>query len=102
MLCVFISSCSQILLKKGSSKENKGIYIFLNKNVIIGYSIFFLITLLVAYLYKYIDLSVGAVLDSSGYIFISVLSYIFLKETISKKKMLGIFVIIIGILICVL
>lgn len=101
-MSVFISSCSQILLKKGSSKDKKGLSIFVNKYVISGYCIFFFVTLMITYLYRYVDLSIGAVLDSSGYIFISILSYIFLKETISKKKMLGIFIIITGILICVL
>lgn len=100
-MCVFISSCSQILLKKGSKIEKKGIYIFLNKYVICGYTIFFTVTLIVTYLYKYIDLSIGALLDSAGYVFITILSCIFLKERVSKTKVFGIIVILIGIFICV-
>lgn len=98
--CVLASSCSQILLKKGALKNRKGIWMYLNSYVIIGYSIFLSVTLFSTYLYKFINLSVGTLLDSSGYIFVTVLSALFLKEKISKRKTLGICLIVGGILIC--
>ncbi len=97
---VFISSASQILLKKSADKEypNK-IREYLNPRVIFAYTVFFAATLCSITAYKKIPLSLGPILESSGYVFVAVLSYLFLKEKISKKKMLGLSVIIIGIII---
>lgn len=49
--------------------------------------------------YQWIPLSIGPVLESTGYIFVSVLGYIFLKEKMGRKKMFGMLMILIGILI---
>ena len=46
-----------------------------------------------------IPLSYGPILESTGYIFVAVLSWIFIKERINLKKGIGIATIIIGILI---
>lgn len=97
---VFISSISQIILKKAALKEypNK-IREYLNARVIFAYIIFFGATLCSIWAYKVIPLSLGPILESAGYLFVAVLSWLFLKEKITKKKMLGLSVIIIGIII---
>lgn len=97
--CVFASSCSQISLKKSALKDRKGIWVYLNGEVIFGYGVFFLATLCSTYLYKYINLSLGTLLDSCGYIFVTVLSVLLLKEKVSKRKIFGICLIFTGILI---
>lgn len=99
VLCVFTSSCAQILLKKGSLNNQSGIKAYLNKYVISGYSIFLLMTVFSTFLYKKLDLSLGTALDSLGYIFIIVLSYAFLSEKLTKKKVFGIIVIALGVII---
>ena len=97
---VFISSVSQIILKKAAQKEypNK-IREYLNARVIFAYFIFFGATLCSIWAYTVIPLSLGPILESAGYIFVAVLSWLFLKEKITKKKMLGLSIIIIGIII---
>ena len=97
---VFISSVSQIILKKSAEKSypNK-IREYLNVRVIFAYIVFFAATLCSILAYTKIPLSFGPVLESSGYFFVAVLSYLFLKEKISVKKMFGLAVIIIGIII---
>ena len=97
---VFISSVSQILLKKSANKKHESfIKEYLNPIVIISYLIFFLATLMSVYAYKGIPLSMGAILDSSGYIFVTVLSAIFLKEKPTLKKVGALVIIIAGIAI---
>lgn len=100
-LCsVFISSVSQVLLKSSANKEHgNALKEYLNPKVIIAYGMFFLATLITILAYKYVPLSMGGILESSGYIFVAVLSYIFLHEEISKRKMLGLAVILLGILV---
>lgn len=97
---VFISSISQIILKKSADREYPSkIREYLNVRVIFSYIIFFGATLCSILAYTKIPLSLGPVLESSGYFFVAVLSYIFLKEKISKQKMIGLSIIIIGIII---
>ena len=100
-LCsVFISSVSQVLLKSSANKEHgNALKEYLNPKVIVAYGMFFLATLITILAYKYVPLSMGGILESSGYIFVAVLSYIFLHEKISKRKMLGLAGILLGILV---
>lgn len=100
-LCsVIISSFSQIMLKKSASIEhNSKLNEYLNIRVITAYGLFFISTLVTMYAYRIIPLSLGPILESSGYIWISILSYLFLKERISKMKAVGLVTIIVGILI---
>lgn len=100
-LCaVFVSSVSQIMLKKSADKtyESK-IKEYMNPRVIIAYGLFFGATLITVIAYKYIPLSLGPILESSGYFFVTILGMIFLKEKVGKKKAIGLLIILIGIIV---
>lgn len=98
LLSVFISSISQILLKKSAEKNyNNLISEYLNPRVVFSYGMFFLSTLLTMYAYKGVPLSFGALLEASGYIYIPILSYFFLGEKITALKIAGAVFIILGI-----
>lgn len=100
--CVFFSSCSQILLKHSAVKGYKGIKTYLNFETLLGYGIMFLAMFGATILYKHIDLSVGTVLDSLGYVFVLVLSMLILKEKISVGQIKGMVLIMLGTVICCL
>lgn len=96
---VLISAFSQILLKIEAKKEHKSwIYEYLNVRVIIAYIMFFGATFISIYCYKVLPLSMGPLLDSCGYIFVTVLGYFILHEKISRRKMIGIVLVLIGVL----
>ena len=97
---VFISSVSQIILKKsaGIHYQNR-IREYLNLRVILAYTIFFLATLCTVFAYKYVPLSMGPILGATEYAFVALLSFFILKEKISKKKLAGLLVIIAGVII---
>lgn len=98
---VFISSCSQILLKKAANKTYKNIIEeYLNPLVIAAYSVFLLSSFLTMYSYKYVQLSIGPMIEAMGYVFVAVLGRIFLKEKINKKAAIGMGLILVGIVIC--
>ena len=100
ILSVFISSVSQILLKQSANiKYESRIREYLNVRVIVAYGIFFLATLITILAYKKIPLSLGPVLETTGYFFVAVLSRIILKEHIGKRKIIGILVVIVGIVV---
>lgn len=97
---VFVSSVSQVLLKSSAGRTYQTIWEeYLNVKVIVAYGMFFLSSLITIMAYKGVPLSMGPILEASGYIFVSVLSYIFLHEKISRKKMIGLAVILTGIVI---
>ena len=70
----------------------------MNFKAIFAYGMFFVSSLLTVWAYKFVPLSMGPVLESSGYFFVTVLSVIFLKEKVGLKKALGLALIIVGII----
>lgn len=101
IICVFISSCIQIVLKKAALKERKGLKVFANLEVIVCYIVFLGVTFCTTYLYKHVELSVGTLLDSLGYVFIIILSVVFLKEKMTINKFIGVSLVILGVFICI-
>lgn len=97
---VFISSIAQVVLKKSADKTyGSKIKEYLNPLVIGAYIVFFGSSLLTTIAYKGVPLSLGPILESSGYIYITVLGIFFLREKVSAKKFIGNILIILGILI---
>lgn len=95
---VLISSLSQVLLKQSTMKSyDSKIKEYLNIKVVCAYGMFFLSTLMTVFAYRSIPLSIGPILESSGYIFITILSVLILKEKITKRKLFGIITIMVGI-----
>jgi EamA-like transporter family. len=100
VLSAFISSISQMMLKKSSQKTYPSrIREYLNPLVITAYAMFFGCTLLSMYALKVVPLLFAPMLESSGYIFVAVFSYIFFKEKFTKRQMIGMAFIIAGIVI---
>ncbi len=98
LFSVFISSCSQIILKKSAQVTYEHwIREYLNVRVISAYTIFLLSSFLTMYAYKYVPLSLGPMLEACGYIFVTVLGVCILKEKVGKRKLAGMALIMAGI-----
>ena len=97
---VFIASCSQILLKKSSKIKYKSfIKEYLNWRVFLGYGMMFTSTILTILAFKGLEFKSEQILESMGYIFIMILSRVFLKEKITKNKIIGNALILLGIIV---
>jgi len=97
---VFISSVSQVLLKKAASKEYKNHFLeYLNIRVIIAYALFFCATLLSVFAYKVLPLSMGPIIESTGYIYVAIFGVTIFNEKLSKKKIMSLVLIVVGIVI---
>ncbi len=98
---VFIASVSQILLKQSAQKTGGGSFLsqYLNKYVIIGYLLLFISMLIPFYTYKFVPLKYGSITETTAYVFVMILSAIFLKEKITKKRLIGNLLIICGIIV---
>ena len=96
----FISALSQILLKTAAKRQySSWIYEYLNVRVISAYAIFFLASLITVYCYKVVPLSMGAMLEASGYVFVTVLGRLMLKEKVSLQKIIGMALVVVGVII---
>ena len=98
ILAVLVSSISQIILKKSSSKTYKSIIKeYLNVYVITGYGLMVLSTVLVVLGLKGVLYKNEPIIESVGYLFVMILSNRLLGEKITKKKVLGNVLILVGI-----
>ena len=100
LLSVTIASFSQILLKKGAMKQyDSFIKEYLNVFVISGYVMMFGSVFLTMIVYRGMDFMNVPVLEAVGYVLVPVLSYLFFKEKLTMKKILGIIFILAGIVV---
>ena len=98
LIGTFISAVSQVILKKAAQKTYKSwIFEYLNPMVIIAYGIFFAATILSIMAYKGIPLSMGPVLEATSYIYVTFFGVKIFKESINKKKITALLLIISGI-----
>ncbi|MDD3277358.1 MAG: EamA family transporter [Lachnospiraceae bacterium] len=97
---VLISSVSQIMLKIAANKSYKSpLAEYLNPLVIVSYGMFFISTILTMLALKYVPLSLQPILESSSYIFVTIMGYFLLKERFSRRKLAGLALIFLGIMI---
>lgn len=100
LLGVFISSISQVLLKKASMCHyDSPIQEYMNPLVVFAYIIFVGTTLLSIFAYRGIPLSMGPVLEATSYIYVSIFGVIIFDEKMDKRKFVALMFIICGILI---
>ena len=101
VLCAqIVTAISQVLLKKAAGKTYSVWWrSYANPFVIIAYSLFVVTTLLNIIALRYVPLSLSAALAASAQIFVPVLSFLCLRERISKRKLSGMAIIVLGIII---
>lgn len=98
---IFASSCSQLLLKASADKKyTSRIAELLNWRVILAYVIFLGSMLVNALALGHgVNLKDMPILESLGYVFVPVLSYMFLHEKISFRLLISIMFIALGIIV---
>lgn len=98
---VIVSAFSQIILKKSAKKQHSSaLREYLNPYVISGYGMMVLATIFTILAYKFgLEYKSGPVIESLGYVLIMFLSLAFFGERITKKKLIGNALVILGIVI---
>lgn len=100
VISVLISSIAQVMLKAEANKKHESrMKEYLNPMVISAYGIFFLSTFLTMYALKYVPLTYSPVIEPLSYIFVPVIGVLVLKEKISRRRVLGITIMLVGIVI---
>lgn len=100
LLGVFISSVSQVLLKKSATREHgSAVREYLNPYVIFAYALFVGSTLLSVIAYRGIPLSMGPILEATGYLYVTAFGVAIFRERMSAKKLVALLLIVGGIVI---
>ncbi|MEE3487314.1 MAG: EamA family transporter [Bulleidia sp.] len=100
LIGTFISSVSQVLLKKSAMKTySSRKQEYLNPLVISAYAMFVLATLLSVMAYRGIPLSMGPILEATSYVYVTIFGARIFHETVDKRKLTGLCLIICGILV---
>jgi len=100
LFSVLVASLSQVILKKSAMIHYQTrLKEYLNPYVIGAYFFFFGSSLLTTFSYGGVPLTMGPVLESTGYIYVGVLGMLILKERLSRRKIIGNLLIVGGIMI---
>ena len=100
LLGVFVSSVSQVLLKKSAMREHgSAVREYLNPYVIFAYALFVGSTLLSVIAYRGIPLSMGPILDATGYLWVTLFGVTIFHERMSARKLLALALIVCGIVV---
>lgn len=97
-LGVFVSSIAQVMLKFEALKAHDSlIKEYLNPLVIGAYVLMLLSTLMLIISFKMIPLSMGPVLETTSYIYVTIFGVVIFKEKLSRAKIVALLVILAGI-----
>ena len=98
---VVVSSASQILLKKGAQQKHASfIREYLNPFVIVGYVLMLATTIMNVLAYSGgVEYKNGPVIETLGFILVMVLSRFFFQEKITRRKLAGNLLILLGVVI---
>ena len=103
ILSAFITALSQIILKKSANREHRSIFFeYLNPYVVFSYVCYAGVLVLNVFIYTKVDYRFGVVINSMSNVFVMLLSHILLKESITKKRIIGNAIIVCGILVFML
>jgi len=99
---VVLTAFAHVLLKLGATRNLKyswRLKQYMNFYVCTGYLIFIFVTIMNVYSYKYLPLKYAIIILPFTFIFVTLFSIIFFKETIKKRQWISYILIIIGIVI---
>ena len=95
---VFVSSVSQVMLKRAAQGEYGSVAgEYLNPLVLSAYAIFFGATLLTVHAYRGIPLSMGPVLEATGYVYVTVFGKVFFGERVTVRRVVALGLILAGV-----
>ena len=96
---ILLTGFSQVLLKIGTRYDKTALSIYVNPSSITGYCLFLVVTICSVLALKGLDLKLFYALASLNYGVTVAFSRIFLRESLNRKKIVAVFIIILGIIV---
>ena len=98
LVSVFVSAVSQVMLKVSANREHAStVREYANPLVIGAYAMFVLSTLMTVYAYKEVPRSLGPVLESTSYLYVTAFGALIFKEKVTPRKLVALALIVGGI-----
>jgi multidrug transporter EmrE-like cation transporter len=94
---IILTGFSQLLLKIGTRYNKTPLSIYVNPSSIAGYCLFLVVTICSVLALKGLDLKLLYALTSLNYGVTVAFSRIFLHESLDRKKIVAVFIIVLGI-----
>ena len=95
---VFVSAISQVMLKISASRPHESaIREYANPLVVGAYALFVVSTRLTVFAYREGPLSLGPVLESTSYVYVTIFGALIFHERVTAKKLLALALIVGGI-----
>lgn len=101
-IAVILTAFAQVLLKSGANMNRQNDSIvkqYLNLHVILGYSLFLIVTIINVYAYRILPLNYAIILLPFTFIFVTLFSVLFFKESLTKKQLISFLIIVSGVII---
>jgi drug/metabolite transporter (DMT)-like permease len=103
VLSALVAAVSQLLLKKSALKPHDRWYkAYLNPLVMSAYALLFSAALINIQGFVWVPYKTGMIVITSSYVFVLLLSRFILNEKITRPKLLGMLLIMLGIIVFVL
>ena len=100
LIGVFIGSISQVMLKKSAMRQYRSVVQeYLNPYVLAAYALFAATTLLSVLAYRVVPLSMGPVLETTSYLYITFWGVKIFHEKMNRKKFFSLTLIVAGIFV---
>ena len=100
LLSAAITAFSQVILKISANKKHNGlIFEYINPYVLFSYMCYFGVLVLNVFIYTKIDYRFGVVINSMSSVLVMILSRVLLHEVITKRRICGNVLVVIGILV---
>ncbi|MEK6861151.1 MAG: EamA family transporter [Nanoarchaeota archaeon] len=98
ILCTFLTSLGQLLIKYGANKLSfQNLLTIFSFELISGILVYGLAAVLFIGVLRRVDLSMVYPIIGTSFIWVAILSYIFLRESMNILKISGIFIIVLGV-----
>lgn len=100
LIGVFIGSISQVMLKKSAMRQYRSVVQeYLNPYVLAAYALFVATTLFSVLAYRVIPLSVGPVMETTSYLYITFWGVKIFHEKMNRNKIVSLVLISAGIFV---
>lgn len=98
---VLLTACAQLLIKIGANKYggNGFLSTYLNFPTILAFFLFFITTVLNTFAYRTVPLKASVAVLPANFVAVGILSFLVLKERLTKKQLVGVIIILTGIML---
>ncbi len=100
LLGALIGSLSQYLLKRAANRDDRGkLGGLLQPQVLLAYALFLVVVLGNLFTLRHLPLFLLPLIEASSYVYVALIAHFLLRERIGRRRLLGLALIILGVIL---